>query len=234
MKYGLLIVVIVALGYGAKWSIETLDNAILITDYWLSETANENWKLVNFQNNDPKLYDFQSHQTFSGIAKALWPVFGTLALGLIILPFLATYIYRSAINLEIQSALKAKDLAIENQLSSKKEAQAFKLKSTKWAEDKVSHSYATQLERVKKELSTEWNNYHQEKNTLMERELNVAKRERLIAQREETTNRKISEIQQQYQKELTRFENEKATYTKSRNNAVAAMNRRKRKDKSMQ
>ncbi len=98
----------------------------------------------------------------------------------------------------------------------------------------MSHSYATQLERVKKELSTEWNNYHQEKNTLMERELNVAKRERLIAQREETTNRKISEIQQQYQKELTRFENEKATYTKSRNNAVAAMNRRKRKDKSMQ
>lgn len=234
MKYGLLIVVMIALGYGAKWSIETLDNAILITDYWLSETADENWKLVSFKNDEPKLYDFQNHQTFIGIAKALWPVFGTFALGLIILPFLATYIYRSAINIEIQAALKAKDQAIENQLTSEREAQAFKLESKKWAEDKVNHAYDTQLEQVKKELNSEWDNYHQEKNTLIERELNVEKRERLIKQREETTNRKISEIQQQYQEELTRFESEKATYTKSRNNAVAAMNRRKRKDKSVQ
>ena len=97
----------------------------------------------------------------------------------------------------------------------------------------MSHAYDTQREQVKKELNSEWDNYHQEKNALIERELNVEKRERLIKQREETTNRKISEIQQQYQEELTRFESEKATYTKSRNNAVAAMNRRKRKDKNL-
>ncbi|MEZ8292160.1 MULTISPECIES: hypothetical protein [Vibrio] len=234
MKYGLLIVLIVALGYGAKWSIETLDNAILITDYWLSETANGNWKLVSFQNDEPKLYDFQNHQTFSGIAKALWPVFGTFALGLIILPFLATYIYRSAINLEIQAALKAKDQAIENQRTSEKEAQTFKLESKKWAEDSVKAANDKAYKDVHQQFEAKYNKLRQQERSLIERENSVVEREGKISELERSAQDQVQHIKAQYEKELERFESEKATYTKSRKNAVAAMNRRKRKDKSMQ
>jgi phage terminase small subunit len=230
MKYGLLIVVILAVGYGAKWSVETLDNAILITDYWISNTAQEQWKLIQFENGKHTLYDFALHDKFTGIAKALWPVLGTFALGLIALPFLATYIYRSAMNMEIQSALDAKEQAIENQRTAEEEAQAFKQETQKWAEDKINKAYATQLKRVESELNSQWDGYHQERNALIEKEKSIAERERLIKDREAEANRKISDIQQQYQQKLRHFENEKATYTKSRNNAVHAMIRRKKKD----
>ena len=234
MKYGLLIVVIVALGYSAKWSIETLDNAILITDYWRSETPDGRLKLASFTNDVPKFYDFESHQTFSEIAKALWPVFGTFALGLIILPFLATYIYRSARNLEIQAALKAKDQAIEDQRTSEEEAQTFKLESKKWAEDSVKAANDKAYKNVHQQLEAEYNKLRQQERSLIERENSLVEREGNISELERSAKDQVQHIKAQYQKELERFESERATYTKSRNNAVAAMIRRKRKDKKMQ
>ncbi len=222
----LVISVVMALG---NWSYHLLDNVFLISDYWQSTSSIEKWGLVDFQGDKPTVYAMKTANGFWPIFKTLWPVFGTFALGLIILPFLATYIYRSARNLEIQAALKAKDQAIENQRTSEKEAQTFKLESKKWAEDLVKAANEKAYKDVHQQLEAEYNKLRQQERSLIERENSVVERESNISELERSAKDQVQHIKAQYQKELERFESERATYTKSRNNAVAAMIRRKKK-----
>ena len=62
------------------------------------------------------------------------------ALGLVILPFLVRYIYLAGIDATINSAINAKDQAIERQLAAEKKAQAYKAEMKSWAEEKVSNA----------------------------------------------------------------------------------------------
>ena len=96
-------------------------------------------------------------------------------------------------------------------------------------QERVNSAYQEQLERVKKELNTEWESYHEEKNRLIQRENSIRSREIAAQNIENEAKERVNQIIQQYNQEKSRFDSEMLEMARARDNAQAGYKRLKNK-----
>lgn len=194
-----------------------LDNALLIENYTYT-TKPDGLFLVNNTGEKPKYYNIEFSQGFKEISKSLWIVFAPWFFAILVLLPVSKLFYNYFSEQQIIEANNKKDRVIE--LQSKYQMSA---------DRRVREAHSTEKEK----LLTHYEEYeiklNERHNELELRESKIVQREHDIKEREITARGKVVQIQSAYQEELKRFEAEKAMYTKSRNNAVYAMERRKRK-----
>lgn len=226
MRWIFLFLVIGGVVAFGNWSYHLLDNVFLVSDYWQTTSSIEKWGLVNFQGEKPTVYAMQTANGYWPIFKMLWPVWGLIALIMLCLCPLSMYLYKTAYNHRITIAEEAQTEAEHNARKREIKAQEYEQKIKAQADKQIRDAYEVQLKKVNAKLESNWNGYHIEKNRLIEREKEIAKREHTINQRERTAEERVIQIQNEYKTELARFEADKKAYTERKNNAVAAMLRR--------
>jgi F0F1-type ATP synthase membrane subunit b/b' len=195
------------------YALPEYEHLILITKLWEvpQEEIVKGFSLIEIKGEISTFYTLKTATSFYDIAKHLWLV-GALFLSIIslILP-LSIYALKTFFNQELSEAKEAKQEA----------SNAIK-KCENECGLKVEQAYKKQLTRVQITLSAQ--------------KKGIEEREKRIADREATAERKISEtealrVQYSAQFEILKSDFEKTVklFSKSRNNAVATMNRRKRK-----
>jgi flagellar biosynthesis GTPase FlhF len=232
MRWFVLLAVLGSIFWTANWSYHLLDDAVLITDYWPSQGGDQSWKLVNYIEDQAHLYTFNSSNGYWAIFKSLWPVWTLFILSFIILIPLARYIYVGLNNTQIASAKEAQMYAEKQAKKAQSEARSYELKVKAWAEEQINNAYQKQLSRVKKELENEWNNYHQQKNALMERESKIQHREQTAQNKEESAKQEVIALQEQHQQEKVQFDEELQKNTTAKKNAQSGQ-KRLRKEKQI-
>lgn len=232
MRWLILVAVIGAIAWSANWSYHSVDNAVLITDFWEAESAPDEWGLVNFRGEKPVIYEYTATKGFWNIFKGLWPVWTLFILSIFVLGPLSAYLYNGQNNAQIIKAKEAQKEAEERERKATSDAESFKQEAKSWAEEKVNHAYQEQLSRVRKELDSEWNEYHRLKNDILERESTIQRREQHAQKKEECANQRVAEIQRRYQVEKAQFEKTLEESTKTKKNAQSGQ-KRLRKEKEM-
>ncbi|MDW2100045.1 TolC family protein [Vibrio sp. 1751] len=207
MRWFVLLAVLAGIFWTANWSYHQMDQAVLITDYWQAQENLEQWGLVNFEGNEPKIYAFNSTKGYWNIFKGLWPIWTLFILSFFVLVPLSIYIFNGLNNAQIAAA---------------KEAQLD-------AEERVNSAYQEQLSRVKKELEGEWDSFHKQKNQVLERESAIQNREHTAQQIEKSAKERVDNIVEQYNQEKDRFEAEMLDMARARDNAQAGYKRIKMK-----
>lgn len=222
MKYIFLVIVLISLGTGLHHSITEYQSFSLITDMWEipKEELTQGYSLVQMEGSNIKFYQFTTANGFIEITKQLWLI-GALIVGAtaILLP-LSIYTIKAFFNAELSEASEAKKKAKDTIYKSEMALVDAKNKYQKQCNLKVKGAYDKQMKIVQNELS--------------KRLVQVEQREKAITERETIADRKTSEANTaliQYREELqtlkSNFEEKEKLFSKSRNNAVAAMNRRK-------
>lgn len=229
MRWFVLLAVLGGIFWTANWSYHLLDHAVLITDYWESQGGDESWQLVNYIEGKPHLYTFAMTNGYWNIFKGLWPVWTLFMLVFFVLVPLSIYIYRSLNNSQITAAKEAQLDAEERAKKAELDAKKYEQKAKSWAEERVNTAYQEQLSRVKKELETEWESYHRQKNQVLERESAIQHRERTAQQIEKAAKERVDNIVEQYNQEKDRFEAEMLEMARARDNAQAGYKRLKNK-----
>jgi hypothetical protein len=229
MKYIFLIIILICLSTGLYYSIAEYENLSLITKAWEipKEQISQGYSLVQMEGENLTFYQFTTANGFIGIAKQLWLI-GALVIGstAILLPF-SIYTLKAFLNSDISEAREAKKQAKNSIYKSEMALIDAKNKYQQECDLKVKGAYDKQMKIVQNELS--------------KRLVQVEQREKAITEREKIAERKISEANTalvQYREEFQAlkadFEKKEKLFTKSRNNAVATMNRRKSKHKKLQ
>jgi len=224
MKYIFLVIVLISLGTGLYYSIAEYENLSLITKVWEipKEQISQGYSIVQMEGKNLTFYQFTTANGFIDIAKQLWLI-GALIVGVIVILLpLSIYILKVFFNAELSEASEAKKQAKDTIYKYETALVNAKNKYQKKYDLKVKEAYDKQMKIVQNELS--------------KRLLQVEKREISIIEREAIAERKSSEANAalvQSRKEIqalkSEFEEKEKLFSKSRNNAVAAMNRRKRK-----
>ncbi len=227
MKWILLVAVILGIGWTANWSYHQLDQAVLITDYFQATTLPQQWALVDFSQEKPVPYHYTATSGYWEIAKGLWPIWALFSLLTIGLIPLTVYLYQSLSNQQIIAARHAQTKAENRASKAESDAKAYEERAKAWAEEKVNNAYQEQLSRVRKELEQEWDNYHQLKNQLVQRENCIHNKEANAQKIQKDAQALINELKEKYALELSRFEAEIAKLTAARDNAQAGYQRLK-------
>ncbi|WP_063649609.1 hypothetical protein [Aliivibrio fischeri] len=188
-----------------------LDNALLIEHYTYT-TKPEGLFLVDNTGDTPKYYNIEFRQGFKEISKSLWYVFAPWFFGILVLLPISKLCLHYFLEQQITDANEKKNQAIEEQ-------RQYQIN----AEKRVREAHTYEKEKL---LA----HYEEYEHRLNEKQHELELRESQIAQRERTAKDTMEQIQSKYKDELIRFETEKSKYTQSRNNAVHAMLRRKKKD----
>lgn len=224
MKYIFIIIVLVSLGTGLHYSITEYQNFSLITGMWEipKEELAQGYSLVQMEGSSIKFYQFTTANGFIGITKQLWLIGALIVGAIVILLPLSIYTLKAFLNAELSEASEAKKQAKYTIYKSEMALVDANNKYQKECDLKVKGAYDKQMKIVQNELS--------------KRLVQVEQREKAITEREIIAERKTSEANTaliQYREEFqtlkSDFEEKEKLFTKSRNNAVAAMNRRQRK-----
>lgn len=227
MRWIVLLAVLGGIAWTANWSYHHVDNAILITDIWEAKNTTSEWGLVNFKDKNPIVYDYVGTRGLWNIFNSLWPVWMLFILSFFILIPLTVYIFNGLQNHQIIAAKEAQRHAEERAKKAESNAKDDKERTEMWAEAKVKAAYQEQLTKVKKELETEWENYHTLKNHVLERESTIQTREKTAQQQEESAKEQIESMIEQYNQERARFDAEIQQISKARNNAQSGHQRLK-------
>lgn len=228
MRWLLLLAVLFGLGWTAYLSVQQLDNAILISDYWPVQHVERAWQLVNYSEGQAQLYAFNSTQGYHELFFGLWPVWALFLLLFLVLIPLTRYLYQSAYNTHIAAAKEAKQNAEQQVQKAQRDAQAHQHKMTTWAEERVAMAQQEQQILAKQALEKEWQAYHHQKAQLLDREATIHQKERAAQQMETRAKKHIDTVTQQYQQEKARFEAELSQMAKARDNAQAGQQRLKK------
>ncbi|HCH5920271.1 hypothetical protein ACEV94_22970 [Vibrio parahaemolyticus] len=229
MRWFVLLAVLAGIFWTANWSYHQMDQAVLITDYWQAQENLEQWGLVNFEGNEPKIYAFNSTKGYWNIFKGLWPIWTLFILSFFVLVPLSIYIFNGLNNAQIAAAKEAQLDAEERARKAELDAKKYEQKVKSWAEERVNSAYQEQLSRVKKELEGEWDSFHKQKNQVLERESAIQNREHTAQQIEKSAKERVDNIVEQYNQEKDRFEAEMLDMARARDNAQAGYKRIKMK-----
>ena len=229
MRWVVLLAVFAGIIATINWSYHQLDQAFLVTSYWEATEDLPAWGLVNFQEEKPTAYAFNSSHGYWPIFKGLWPVWALFSIILLMLIPLAHYIYNGLNNVQITEAKKAQRTAEEQAEKRIKEIQYTAKQEQALADKRIASAYEEANHRVRVELEQETQRLHRFKNELVQREQSIRRKE-VEAQKVHTNAKnQIAEIQHHYAEELKRFESETKELTKSRDNAQGGYQRLKRK-----
>lgn len=224
MKYFILLVILVGLGTGLYYEAADYKHLSLITDHWEipKEKITQGYSLVQMEGKSLTFYQFTTANGFVGIAKQLWLI-SALAIGVIaiLLPF-SIYVLKAFWNAELSEASESKKLAEKAIYKAEMDLIGAKNKYQNECDLKVKSAYDTQLNIVQNELSKKIN-------ALEKRENSITEREAITERKTSEANAALAQYRAEFQTLKSDFENKEKLFTKSRNNAVAAMNRRKRK-----
>lgn len=228
MKYFILFVILVGLGIGLYYEVADYENLSLITSHWEipKEKIPQGYSLVLMEGESLKYYQFTTANGFIGIAKQLWLI-GALIIGVIaiLLPF-SIYVLKAFWNTELSEASEAKKLAKKSIDKATMDLIDAKNKYQNECDLKVKTAYDKQLNIVQHELSNKIDALEKRENSINERE---AIAERKISE----ANSALNQYRAEFKTLKSDFEKKEKLFTKSRNNAVAAMNRRKTKHKKV-
>lgn len=224
MKYIVFLFFLVSVGIGVYKESANYKDLNLIIDIWEipKEEIPNGYSLVNLKGNNLEHYELKAVSGFVNIAKELWLIIALAIVTIVILLPFSIYVLKAFWNTELSEANQAKQEAKNAIYKSEMALIDAQNKYQKECDLKVKNAYDTQRKIVQNELS--------------KRKTQVEQRENLITEREAIAERKVTEANTklaQYQAEVhtlkLEFEKKEKLFTKSRNNAVAAMNRRKRK-----
>lgn len=222
MKYVFLLVILLLLASGLYYANKQYDQFFLITETWETTEEPKNTLLVSITDNKTKYYEFSAATGFVDMVKKLWLI-GALFIGVtIILIPLSIYSFKTIWNRQLsdakQSVINANAKAKKAGNDSEKEIYRIQ----EHCDSMIKRAYKEQLNVVKNELS--------EKLTMIEyREETVTGKELVAENTKREADISLSQYRSEYQKLKSDFEEKEKLFTKSRNNAVATMNRRKRK-----
>lgn len=228
MRWFILLAVLGCILIGGAYYF--LNDTIVITNYsQVSQTAKE-WALVKFNSDGTNsLYEFESVKGLKDIAKSLWSLWTLVIVILFVLFPVANAGYNHITNVQITNAKEAQLDAEERAKKAELDAKKHEQKAKSWADERINSAYQEQLERVKEELKAEWENYHEEKNKLIQRENSIRSREIASQKIENEAKEKVTQIIQQYNQEKSRFDSEMLEMARARDNAQAGYKRLKNK-----
>ncbi|TMX37524.1 hypothetical protein, partial [Vibrio rotiferianus] len=198
MRWFVLLAVLAGIFWTANWSYHQMDQAVLITDYWQAQENLEQWGLVNFEGNEPKIYAFNSTKGYWNIFKGLWPIWTLFILSFFVLVPFSIYIFNGLNNAQIAAAKEAQRDAEERVRKAESNAKSYEQQAKSWAEERVSSAYEVQEKRIRAELDNETQYLHQFKNELIQREQLISGKENAVTKAQQETKDQIIEIKRLY------------------------------------
>jgi hypothetical protein len=224
MKYVFLLVILCLIGFGLYYAGTEYDSFFLITSHWEigKEDIENGWLLVSIKDSVTNYYGFSTANGFTNIAKEFWLI-GVLFVGTIalLLP-LSIYLLKTMWNQHLSDAKQSViDANAKVELINMETLRTINMMEEK-CDLKIKSAFDEQLEQVKKRLS--------ERLKMIEfREEKIEGREIVAENKKREAEENLSMYRSDFQKLKLDFERKEKLFTKSRNNAVAAMNRRKKK-----
>lgn len=203
----------------ANWSYHQLDNVFLVTNYWEASLPDNGSAIVTFKDGQGVLaYQYQASSSLWPILRTLWPICTLIVLGCFILTPATIYIFRSLYDAQLQrakkSVLDAKKKMIETQTSAQKD---------------ITAAYQKQRSTVCSELKDKSKSLDQLKQSLALREKNITSLEQQAASKQKEAEQALQHYRGEFHQLKNELEEKEKLFTKSRQNAVAAMQRRKMK-----
>ena len=217
MKWLVLCLLVVFVLWYGNVVYHQFEHAVVITDYWKANNDQSVWKLVHLEGDSPELYDFMSVKGYWEIVIQLLPVWIVFVVFTLILLPLMIFIYRGCAHHQISAAKHAQRAA---------EKRAYDTQIN--AQKEINMAYEEQLSRVKKELETEWENYHKHKNDLLERESTLQNKEQAAQKIKNLAKNRMENMVEKYKQEKHRFETEMLDMTRARDHAQAGYQRIKK------
>jgi len=214
MKYLFILVIFLAVGWGLYYEASSYEYLSLITDYReipKAEDIPQGYTLVLMEGKSARFFQFETATGFIDIAKHLWLIGVLIAIAIALLLPLSIYTLKSIWNWELSEAKQVKADAEKSINQYQKECDL-----------KVKDAYDKQMKIVQNELSKRLAQVEQRENSITEREA-------IAEKKSSEANITLVQCREECRTLKSEFEKKEKLFTKSRNNAVAAMNRRKRK-----
>lgn len=225
MKYIFLLLILFLLGTGLYYANKQYDHLTLITDVWeikKEEITNGNF-IVSIKDDGTNYYAFSTTNGFVNMAKELWLI-GSLFVGLIVLLMpLSIYLFKIFWNQKLSDAK-------QSVIDANAKAEKAKMDSLdrinmihEHCDSKIERAYKEQLNVVQKKLS-------EQLEMLEYREKYITGKELVAENTKREAENALSQYKAEFQKLKSDFEEKEKLLTKSRDNAVAMMQRKKIKN----